>query len=140
LFGETKRLLIVVCMEIVMVRLQGAVQLQELFRCALLCASPSTICVVTCTDVEFRAQMVREEGPSSLARGVGPNVFRTILMNASQLASCVLPFSLSLSLSFVLSLHLSLVYPFSPLVYSILILGLLQIQLLQRRAAQDEVL
>lgn len=32
-------------------------------------------------------QMVREEGPSSLARGVGPNVFRAILMNASQLAS-----------------------------------------------------
>jgi solute carrier family 25 (mitochondrial dicarboxylate transporter), member 10 len=31
--------------------------------------------------------MVREEGPSSLARGVGPNVFRAILMNASQLAS-----------------------------------------------------
>lgn len=33
--------------------------------------------------------MVREEGPSSLARGVGPNVFRAILMNASQLASYV---------------------------------------------------
>lgn len=32
-------------------------------------------------------QMVREEGPSSLARGVGPNVFRAVLMNASQLAS-----------------------------------------------------
>ena len=31
--------------------------------------------------------MVREEGASSLARGVGPNVFRAILMNASQLAS-----------------------------------------------------
>ena len=31
--------------------------------------------------------MVREEGPSSLARGVGPNVFRAVLMNASQLAS-----------------------------------------------------
>lgn len=31
--------------------------------------------------------MVREEGPSSLARGVGPNVFRAMLMNASQLAS-----------------------------------------------------
>jgi solute carrier family 25 (mitochondrial dicarboxylate transporter), member 10 len=31
--------------------------------------------------------MVREEGVSSLARGVGPNVFRAILMNASQLAS-----------------------------------------------------
>ncbi|KAJ3850044.1 mitochondrial carrier domain-containing protein [Lentinula lateritia] len=38
-----------------------------------------------CFDALFR--MVREEGPSSLARGVGPNVFRAILMNASQLAS-----------------------------------------------------
>ena len=34
--------------------------------------------------------MVREEGVSSLARGVGPNVFRAVLMNASQLASYVL--------------------------------------------------
>lgn len=33
--------------------------------------------------------MVREEGISSLSRGVGPNVFRAILMNASQLASYV---------------------------------------------------
>lgn len=32
-------------------------------------------------------RMVREEGPSSLVRGVGPNVFRSILMNSSQLAS-----------------------------------------------------
>ena len=32
-------------------------------------------------------QMVREEGPSSLMRGATPNVFRAILMNASQLAS-----------------------------------------------------
>lgn len=32
-------------------------------------------------------QMVREEGPSSLGRGMGPNIFRAILMNASQLAS-----------------------------------------------------
>jgi hypothetical protein len=31
--------------------------------------------------------MVREEGASALARGVGPNVFRAVLMNASQLAS-----------------------------------------------------
>ena len=31
--------------------------------------------------------MVREEGFSSLGRGVGPNVVRAILMNASQLAS-----------------------------------------------------
>jgi len=38
-----------------------------------------------CFDALFR--MVREEGASSLARGVGPNVFRAILMNASQLAS-----------------------------------------------------
>ncbi|OCB92021.1 mitochondrial carrier [Sanghuangporus baumii] len=32
-------------------------------------------------------RMVRDEGVSSLGRGVGPNVFRAILMNASQLAS-----------------------------------------------------
>jgi dicarboxylate transporter 10 len=32
-------------------------------------------------------RMVREEGPSSLFRGVAPNVFRAVLMNASQLAS-----------------------------------------------------
>ncbi|KAI1792310.1 dicarboxylic acid transporter [Ganoderma leucocontextum] len=38
-----------------------------------------------CIDGLFR--MVREEGWSSLSRGVGPNVFRAILMNASQLAS-----------------------------------------------------
>lgn len=38
-----------------------------------------------CFDGLFR--MVREEGVSSLARGMGPNVFRAILMNASQLAS-----------------------------------------------------
>ncbi|THH27600.1 hypothetical protein EUX98_g6584 [Antrodiella citrinella] len=38
-----------------------------------------------CFDALFR--MVREEGVSSLARGMGPNVFRAILMNASQLAS-----------------------------------------------------
>ncbi|KAF8506238.1 mitochondrial carrier domain-containing protein [Hysterangium stoloniferum] len=38
-----------------------------------------------CFDGLFR--MVREEGPSSLLRGVTPNVFRAILMNASQLAS-----------------------------------------------------
>lgn len=31
--------------------------------------------------------MVREEGVSSLARGVGPNVIRAVLMNSSQLAS-----------------------------------------------------
>ena len=33
--------------------------------------------------------MIRDEGVSSLGRGVGPNVFRAILMNASQLASYV---------------------------------------------------
>lgn len=38
-----------------------------------------------CIDGLIR--MVREEGTSSLARGMGPNVFRAILMNASQLAS-----------------------------------------------------
>ncbi|KAG9309640.1 mitochondrial carrier domain-containing protein [Chiua virens] len=38
-----------------------------------------------CFDALFR--MVREEGSSSLVRGVGPNVFRSILMNSSQLAS-----------------------------------------------------
>ena len=41
--------------------------------------------------------MVREEGVSSLGRGMTPNVFRAILMNASQLASYVfvprLPFA-----------------------------------------------
>jgi len=38
-----------------------------------------------CFDGLFR--MVREEGFSSLGRGIGPNVVRAILMNASQLAS-----------------------------------------------------
>ncbi|KIY64066.1 mitochondrial carrier [Cylindrobasidium torrendii FP15055 ss-10] len=38
-----------------------------------------------CFDALFR--MIREEGASSLMRGAGPNVFRAILMNASQLAS-----------------------------------------------------
>lgn len=38
-----------------------------------------------CFDGLFR--MVREEGGSSLGRGVGPNIVRAILMNASQLAS-----------------------------------------------------
>jgi dicarboxylate transporter 10 len=31
--------------------------------------------------------MIRDEGPGSMARGMGPNVVRAILMNASQLAS-----------------------------------------------------
>ena len=34
-------------------------------------------------------RMVADEGASSLARGMAPNVFRAILMNASQLASYV---------------------------------------------------
>ncbi|KAE9395046.1 mitochondrial carrier [Gymnopus androsaceus JB14] len=61
--------------EIVMVRLQGdfAKPPEKRFN------------YKHCFDALFR--MVREEGPSSLARGVGPNVFRAILMNASQLAS-----------------------------------------------------
>ncbi|KAJ7744284.1 mitochondrial carrier domain-containing protein [Mycena maculata] len=61
--------------EIVMVRLQGdfAKPPEKRFN------------YKNCFDALFR--MVREEGPSSLARGVGPNVFRAILMNASQLAS-----------------------------------------------------
>jgi len=33
------------------------------------------------------ARMLREEGPSSMLRGVGPNVVRAVLMNSSQLAS-----------------------------------------------------
>jgi len=61
--------------EIVMVRLQGDM------------AKPveKRLNYKHCFDALFR--MVREEGTSSLARGVGPNVFRAILMNASQLAS-----------------------------------------------------
>ena len=62
--------------------------------------------------------MVRDEGVSSLGRGVGPNVFRAILMNASQLASYV-------------------VYPFlSRLVISLF----LQLRLFQGGALEDEVL
>ncbi|KAI6004458.1 mitochondrial carrier domain-containing protein [Pisolithus orientalis] len=38
-----------------------------------------------CFDAVYR--IVREEGASSLMRGVGPNVIRSVLMNASQLAS-----------------------------------------------------
>ncbi|KAF8623253.1 hypothetical protein AX17_007499 [Amanita inopinata Kibby_2008] len=61
--------------EIVMVRLQGdfAKPVEKRFN------------YKHCFDALFR--MVREEGFSSLARGVGPNVFRAVLMNASQLAS-----------------------------------------------------
>ncbi|OBZ78051.1 Mitochondrial dicarboxylate transporter [Grifola frondosa] len=61
--------------EIVMVRLQGDF------------AKPpeKRLNYKNCIDAIIR--MVREEGWSSLARGVGPNVFRAVLMNASQLAS-----------------------------------------------------
>ncbi|KAG6835716.1 hypothetical protein H0H93_015402 [Arthromyces matolae] len=61
--------------EIVMVRLQGdfAKPPEKRFN------------YKNCFDALFR--MVREEGFSSLGRGIGPNVFRAILMNASQLAS-----------------------------------------------------
>ncbi|KAG8840968.1 Mitochondrial dicarboxylate transporter [Serendipita sp. 405] len=38
-----------------------------------------------CFDGLFK--MVRDEGVSSMARGMGPNVVRAVLMNASQLAS-----------------------------------------------------
>ncbi len=41
------------------------------------------------TDNMRLFQMIKDEGVSSLARGVVPNVFRAVLMNASQLASCV---------------------------------------------------
>ena len=34
-------------------------------------------------------RVVKEEGAASLFRGLGPNVARAILMNASQLATCV---------------------------------------------------
>ena len=45
--------------------------------------------------------MVREEGWSSLGRGVGPNVFRAVLMNASQLASYVVTVSVSIGISLI---------------------------------------
>ncbi|EKM77783.1 hypothetical protein AGABI1DRAFT_115042 [Agaricus bisporus var. burnettii JB137-S8] len=61
--------------EIVMVRLQGdfAKPPEKRFN------------YKHCFDALFR--IVREEGVSGLGRGVGPNVFRAVLMNASQLAS-----------------------------------------------------
>ncbi|EJD07753.1 mitochondrial carrier [Fomitiporia mediterranea MF3/22] len=61
--------------EIIMVRLQGDF------------AKPpeKRLNYKNCIDGLFR--MVREEGASSLGRGVVPNVFRAVLMNASQLAS-----------------------------------------------------
>jgi len=61
--------------EIVMVRLQG-----DFAK-----APENRFNYKHCFDALFR--MVREEGISSLGRGVGPNVFRAVLMNASQLAS-----------------------------------------------------
>ena len=67
-------------------RLNYKNSLDGLYRVRL--CSPSVsflfeVCLTCCTC----HQMVREEGWSSLGRGVGPNVFRAILMNASQLAS-----------------------------------------------------
>jgi len=61
--------------EIIMVRLQGDF------------AKPpeKRLNYKNCFDGLFR--MIREEGWSSLGRGAVPNVFRAILMNASQLAS-----------------------------------------------------
>ncbi|KAI0300110.1 dicarboxylic acid transporter [Multifurca ochricompacta] len=61
--------------EIVMVRLQGdfAKAPEKRFN------------YKHCFDALFR--MVREEGVSSLGRGMTPNIFRAVLMNASQLAS-----------------------------------------------------
>jgi hypothetical protein len=47
----------------------------------------SLFAVTQCTSLKRNTQMVREEGVSSLSRGIGPNVFRAVLMNASQLAS-----------------------------------------------------
>ncbi|KAI0083907.1 putative DIC1-mitochondrial dicarboxylate carrier protein [Irpex rosettiformis] len=61
--------------EIIMVRMQGDA------------AKPieKRLNYKNCFDALFR--MVREEGTSSLMRGVGPNVVRAVLMNSSQLAS-----------------------------------------------------
>jgi len=61
--------------EIIMVRLQGDF------------AKPpeKRLNYKNCFDGLYR--MIKDEGVSSLARGVVPNVFRAVLMNASQLAS-----------------------------------------------------
>jgi len=48
--------------------------------------------------------MVREEGFSSFARGITPNVFRSVLMNASQLASYVVLHLPTLRESYVLKI------------------------------------
>ncbi|KAF8507534.1 mitochondrial carrier domain-containing protein [Gautieria morchelliformis] len=61
--------------EIIMVRMQG-----DFAK-----APEKRLNYKNCFDGLFR--MVREEGVSSLARGMSPNVLRSILMNASQLAS-----------------------------------------------------
>ncbi|KZT25560.1 dicarboxylic acid transporter [Neolentinus lepideus HHB14362 ss-1] len=61
--------------EIIMVRLQADAAK----------APEKRLNYTNCFDGLFR--MVREEGASSLARGIGPNIFRAVLMNASQLAS-----------------------------------------------------
>ncbi|KAF8326164.1 mitochondrial carrier domain-containing protein [Amanita rubescens] len=61
--------------EIVMVRLQGDF------------AKPPEKRFNYKHSIDALYRMIREEGISSLSRGVGPNVFRAILMNASQLAS-----------------------------------------------------
>ncbi|KAI0916495.1 hypothetical protein AcV5_002973 [Taiwanofungus camphoratus] len=63
--------------EIIMVRLQGDL------------AKPPEQRLNYKHALDGLVRMVREEGWSSLGRGVGPNVFRAVLMNASQLASCV---------------------------------------------------
>ncbi|KAI0946681.1 hypothetical protein AcW1_010078 [Taiwanofungus camphoratus] len=61
--------------EIIMVRLQGDL------------AKPPEQRLNYKHALDGLVRMVREEGWSSLGRGVGPNVFRAVLMNASQLAS-----------------------------------------------------
>ncbi|KAI0655065.1 dicarboxylic acid transporter [Cubamyces menziesii] len=61
--------------EIVMVRMQGDF------------AKPPEKRLNYKNSIDALVRMVREEGWSSLGRGVGPNVFRAVLMNASQLAS-----------------------------------------------------
>ncbi|RPD56508.1 dicarboxylic acid transporter [Lentinus tigrinus ALCF2SS1-7] len=61
--------------EIMMVRLQGDF------------AKPPEKRLNYKNSIDGLIRMVREEGWSSLSRGVGPNVFRAVLMNASQLAS-----------------------------------------------------
>ncbi|KAI0635357.1 mitochondrial carrier [Trametes polyzona] len=61
--------------EIIMVRMQGDF------------AKPPEKRLNYKNSIDGLYKMVRDEGWSSLGRGVGPNVFRAVLMNASQLAS-----------------------------------------------------